>query len=212
MMKLPRLNALGHSAYLSEINSRTPDADTASGVSLIFISLHIKEEFGNDFVHCAEEWIHSLNEKGYKVLADVSKETLEQFNEKDIIILSKRLGLWGVRLDYGFSLQEICSIAEKMPVAVNASTITREEAAVLAKAGPCVMAMHNFYPRPETGLDEDYLQEMNAMLHTAGMKVLAFIPGTAKSEGRSMKASLLLKSTVLGLHLRHIWTLLSMMV
>jgi hypothetical protein len=45
------------------------------------------------------------------------------------------------------------------------------------------MAMHNFYPRPETGLDEDYFREITESLRQAGLKVLAFIPGDARKRG-----------------------------
>jgi len=45
------------------------------------------------------------------------------------------------------------------------------------------MAMHNFYPRPETGLDEDYLWETTRQLQDAGLRVLAFIPGDIQKRG-----------------------------
>jgi hypothetical protein len=181
-MKLPKLNVLGHSAYLNENECETPDA-TAPGVSLIFISLHMPEEFSHDFAERAEHWIHELHDKGYRILADVSQETLAQFHETDLLALAERLHLWGVRLDYGFPLEEVLRICAAMPTAVNASTITMPEAQAMAKAGKCVMAMHNFYPRPETGLDEDTFRERNEMLHQAGMQVIAFIPGDACLRG-----------------------------
>ena len=43
--------------------------------------------------------------------------------------------------------------------------------------------MHNFYPRPETGLDEDYLKERTALLQQYGFKVIAFIAGTGRKRG-----------------------------
>ena len=68
-------------------------------------------------------------------------------------------------------------MARKMPIVLNASTVTAEDAREIAGEGREVFAMHNFYPRPETGLDEDYLMETTQALHAAGLKVLAFIPG-----------------------------------
>ena len=70
-----------------------------------------------------------------------------------------------------------------MPIVLNASTTRVEDAKTIAAKGKCVMAMHNFYPRPETGLDEDYLRETTELLQKAGLKVLAFIPGDTQKRG-----------------------------
>ena len=70
-----------------------------------------------------------------------------------------------------------------MPIVLNASTTTAEDARAIAAKGSCVMAMHNFYPRPETGLDEEFLRETTENLRKAGLKVLAFIPGDTQKRG-----------------------------
>ena len=57
------------------------------------------------------------------------------------------------------------------------------DAARIAAAGPQVMAMHNFYPRPETGLDKAFLQESTDALHAAGLQVLGFVPGDCELRG-----------------------------
>ena len=82
-------------------------------------------------------------------------KTLHQFGCGDLPELAKRLQLWALRIDYGFDRWEIISLAEKMPIVLNASTVTAEDARTIAGEGREVFAMHNFYPRPETGLDED---------------------------------------------------------
>lgn len=183
MQMLPMPETLGRSVYLNDMTDVMPAAVSAAGVPPVFISLHVKEEFDRDFTVRAVKLINELNEKGYRVLADVSKETLEQFKENDISVLAQRLGLWGVRIDYGFSLSEICDIASVIPTVVNASTVNEKDAGIIASSGKCIMAMHNFYPRPETGLDEDYLHESTEMLHAAGFKVIAFISGDMKKRG-----------------------------
>ena len=80
--------------------------------------------------------------------------------------------LWALRIDYGFDRQEMISLTEKMPIVLNASTVTAGDAAEIAAKGREVFAMHNFYPRPETGLDEEYLMETTKRLQAAGLKVL----------------------------------------
>ena len=120
---------------------------------------------------------------GYRIIADVSVKTVTQFGCADLTELAEKLRLWALRIDYGFSPQEIEAMAEKMPIVLNASTTSIEDARAIAAKGSFVMAMHNFYPRPETGLDEDYLRETTLALQNAGLKVLAFIPGDAQKRG-----------------------------
>lgn len=177
-------DSLGCSIYLTEHENRiAPLAAPAAGGAPVFLSLHITEEFTPDYPRRVKALCDSLREQDCRILADVSRKTLLAFGAQDLISLAKHLGLWGLRLDYGFSLEETLALAARMPIAVNASTVAEETVAALAGAGETVFAMHNFYPRPETGLDEDFLRESTMRLHQAGMKVLAFIPGDTVLRG-----------------------------
>ena len=175
---------LGFSLYLSTFAAQCPAlrGPVGSGTP-VFLSLHISEEFDASFCARAEEACHTLAEMGYRIIADVSVKTVEQFGCADLTELAQKLRLWALRIDYGFSREEIMAMAEKMPIVLNASTTKREDAEAIAAKGKCVMAMHNFYPRPETGLDEDYLRETTQMLKKAGLKVLVFIPGDTQKRG-----------------------------
>ena len=175
---------LGYSLYLSTFAAQCPalrgQADTGAPV---FLSLHISEEFDSSFCARAREACHALADMGYRIIADVSVKTVTQFGCTDLTELAENLRLWALRIDYGFSSSEIAAMAQKMPIVLNASTTTAEDAAAIAKNGRLVMAMHNFYPRPETGLDADYLRETTEGLKRAGLKVLAFIPGDTQKRG-----------------------------
>ena len=175
---------LGYSLYLSTYAAQCSAlrGHTGSGAP-VFLSLHISEEFDDSFCRRAEEICHALADMGYRIIADVSTKTVAQFGCQDLTDLAKKLQLWALRIDYGFSREEIEAMAEKMPIVLNASTTTAEDARAIAAKGGCVMAMHNFYPRPETGLDEDYLLETTKALQEAGLKVLAFIPGDIHKRG-----------------------------
>ena len=175
---------LGRSVYLTEFEKqKAPLAAHPAGGAPVFISLHIGEEFGPDYPARVRAMCGWLRQQGWRILADVSELTARQFGCDDIAALAAELGLWGLRLDDGFTLEEACALAAAMPVAVNASTTTPAEAAALAAAGPEVIAIHNFYPRPETGLDPDFLRESTRMLQAAGLKVYAFIPGDGQLRG-----------------------------
>lgn len=176
--------ALGFSLYLSTIAAQCPAlrGPVAPGTP-VFLSLHISEEFDDTYCRRAEAVCHDLADRGYRIIADVSVKTLQQFGCGDLVSLAKQLRLWALRIDYGFSREEILALARQMPIVVNASTTSTEDAAAIAKAGRDVFAMHNFYPRPETGLDRDYLLQTTRRLQGAGLKVLAFIPGDEQLRG-----------------------------
>lgn len=175
---------LGYSLYLSTFAAQCPALRGQAGTGApVFLSLHISEEFDDTFCARAGKTCHALADMGFRIIADVSVKTVTQFDCADLTELAEKLRLWALRIDYGFSRQEIEAMAEKMPIVLNASTTTAEDAAAIAAKGNPVMAMHNFYPRPETGLDEDYLRETTENLRQAGLKVLAFIPGDAQKRG-----------------------------
>lgn len=175
---------LGFSLYLSTFEAQRPMLDFWAGTGApIFLSLHISEEFDATYCQRAREICHLLAVQGFRTIADVSVKTLKQFGCRDLTELARELRLWGLRIDYGFSPEEIGEMASKMPIVVNASTTSSEDAKRILERGSDVFALHNFYPRPETGLDEELLLQTTARLQEAGLSVLAFIPGDTLLRG-----------------------------
>lgn len=176
--------SLGYSLYLSSFAAQCSALGGWSNQgTALFLSLHISEEFDDSYCSRAERICHELADKGFRIIADVSVKTQAQFGCNNLVELARKLRLWALRVDYGFSVAEIRDMAKQMPVVVNASTVSAEDARTIAAGGGQVFAMHNFYPRPETGLDEDYLSESTKELQAAGLKVLAFIPGDTQRRG-----------------------------
>ena len=67
-------------------------------------------------------------------------------------------------------------------VQVNASTLRRSDLEGLQKNGAQmdhIDGLHNFYPRPHTGLDLDYFQAQTDLLHAYELSVGAFIASQA---------------------------------
>lgn len=175
---------LGRSVYLTSFDSQRPALEQgASDGAAVFLSLHISEEFSPDYCRRAEEACRWLSERGYRVIGDVSTKTVSQFSQPDLVRLAESFGLWALRVDYGFSVEEISALARRFPVVLNASTTDPESARRIAQGAVKVMAMHNFYPRPETGLDDDFFRESTRRLKEAGLSVLAFIPGDEALRG-----------------------------
>lgn len=172
-------NLPGYSVYLAEYrNGRIPSAECSAGGAPVFLSLHIREEYSDTYEQEMVELCRGLNDAGMKIVADIEKDTPSRFGVESVAALVKKLHLYGVRLDCGFSREEIAKLAEEMPVAINASTVNAEDAKViLSHAVYPVVAMHNFYPRPETGLDEEYLKESTVHLKALGLQTAAFVPG-----------------------------------
>ena len=175
---------LGFSLYLSTYEQQHDLLKLWAGTGApIFLSLHISEEFDATYCQRARAICHSLAAFGFRTIADVSVKTLQQFGCRSLTELAKELKLWGLRIDYGFTPEEIGEMATRMPIVLNASTTSPTDAARIAAQGRDVFALHNYYPRPETGLDEDYLMETSHKLREAGLSVQCFIPGDTLLRG-----------------------------
>ena len=169
---------LGFSVYCASFGrDRERLASLWRSGAKVFTSLHISEENGASYVGTATEMCSFLHDTGYEIIADVSRRTLEMFGESDIVRLAGRLHIDVLRFDYGFSAQEMARIGEQMPVCLNASVFNEEDVALIAGKAVKVYALHNFYPRPETGLDESFFSDRNARLRELGVTPWAFIPG-----------------------------------
>lgn len=180
---LPMFKELGRSVYLSAFETQKETLTTLPPKGgVVFTSLHISEELNGSYRERAREMCQWLTLRGFCVLADVSKKTLAFFGVADVAAFALELGISMLRIDYGFTDEEIMEVARTMPVVVNASTLGADRAAKIAGAGE-VYAMHNFYPRPETGLDEAQFRRINRLLRAQGMKVLAFIAGDTVRRG-----------------------------
>ncbi|TWT25370.1 DUF871 domain-containing protein [Planomicrobium sp. CPCC 101110] len=158
-----------------------------NGFSSIFTSLHIPEE--NPALY--EERLKDLGalavKYDFELMADISPESLAHlgfdWENADGLL---EWGLAGLRIDYGIDEKKIAELSGKMKIALNASTLTAENLKRLKSAGlrmESVEAWHNFYPRPETGLDAEEFVRVNQWLKREGLTVMAFVPGDGKRRG-----------------------------
>jgi hypothetical protein len=111
----------------------------------------------------------------------VSKRTVDLFGGTDIVAIAERLGVEALRIDYGFSEDEMEAIARRFPVCLNASTVSSSTAERIARSAVRACAMHNYYPRPETGLDRSFFEAANRAFADLGMEVYSFVPGRCGS-------------------------------
>ncbi|KPL59403.1 MupG family TIM beta-alpha barrel fold protein [Rossellomorea vietnamensis] len=176
---------IGISVYLSDEDAEARILRaSASGVKLAFTSLHIPEESG-----ISSERVKGLlslfKREGFQVFADVSKKTpallgLHHFEEL------KELGVTSLRLDDGFTTDEMLGLSRHFRIAINASTVGEKELQRWIDCGletGNMISWHNFYPKPETGLDEEFFLKQQDLYDRLGIPVYAFIPGDEKKRG-----------------------------
>lgn len=137
----------------------------------MFISAHIPEMKEN-FLEELFEVCEKANELGLKIILDISKPMYDK------IKLPK---VYALRLDYGFSLDEIVELYKRKEfvIELNASTITEEKVNKLVNRGVLLQDLrvsHNFYPKKYTGLSRERVIEKNKFLKSLGMRVAIYIP------------------------------------
>ncbi|MBC1500807.1 DUF871 domain-containing protein [Listeria weihenstephanensis] len=176
----------GISIYLSENNDFETTIERASekGFSLIFSSLHIPEEDPAHYSHLLTRLGNAAKAHKMQLILDISAESLAHLDltidQADQI---SKLGVTGLRVDYGLNIAEIAKLATKIKVYLNASTINKTFLDALLQAGvdiSQVEAFHNYYPKPHTGLDIPFFKQTNDFLHQYGLKIAAFVPGNGE--------------------------------
>jgi len=182
---------LGISVYLNkermQQNAAWIEKAAGYGLKSIFTSLHIPEDNPADYKKLLQELGAMAKQHQMELMADVSPRSLS-FLGLDWDSYEKLLewGLAGIRADYGFTTKQIVELSQKMKIGINASTVTKEELLSWIEAGlktENVEAWHNFYPRPETGLDKTFLIERNIMFRSMGITTMAFVPGDKDLRG-----------------------------
>lgn len=169
---------LGFSVYVSHFDEQRSALEKLKGQHfLIFTSLHMNEEMSVDYVKKVEEMCRWLHENDFYVIADVSPVTIEKFNEQSLNTLAERLQLDNVRLDYGFDLNTL-ELSDALDVTFNASTVQKND---LTRSR--ALYMHNFYPRPETGLEPEQFIKLNKAIRTVSGALTAFITGDKETRG-----------------------------
>ncbi|KOP28974.1 cell surface protein [Exiguobacterium sp. BMC-KP] len=157
------------------------------GFSSLFTSLHIPEDDSSLYIERLQALGRVAKTLGYELVADIAPASLATLGKTwETAATLTEWGVTGLRLDYGISPQQIATLSNQMMVALNASTLTADELAEMKAHGLQIErteAWHNFYPRPETGLDRTWFDGKNAWLRAQGLRVQAFIPGDGTLRG-----------------------------
>lgn len=161
----------GRSIYISQFDDSFKIDENCT---FYFTSFHIAEEFNDGFKDKAVSILKLLKQHDKKIIADISPRGLSNLGYDDMKSFVNDFDVDYVRLDYGFDNDEIIEISEYCNIAINASTFDTELVRQLKNKA---LAIHNFYPREDTGLDREFFNLKNSQLKQYGIDIAAFITG-----------------------------------
>lgn len=176
---------LGISVYLSyELECILKQLDKAKkyGFEYVFTSFQIPEEKDKHSISKIKEILSYCKEKELFVIADVGPKALSLLGIESYKQL-KEIGVTHLRLDYGFSDKQIQELSKDFTLVFNASTFNSEQIEHLKKLNidlSKVLACHNYYPKPYTGLSFSLVNDINHILQKEKIQTMAFVEGDDK--------------------------------
>ena len=157
----------------------------AANVSFAFTSLQIPEEKVMDYERETKNLLEKCKEYGIELIADASPETVKKLSCNTIEEL-KTWGITSIRVDYGYSPEEVARLSKTFQIVLNASTITAKDIQDWKNAGADLsrfIACHNYYPKEYTGLSMENVCEINEFLKLKGIQTMGFVPGDMTMRG-----------------------------
>ena len=168
---------LGFSIYFEDNVDIKKEVDNYKGFDLAFTSLHYPSD-GRTYDKFLK-LVRLCKNNGIDICVDINNRTLE--NHPDLVDMGLIL-----RLDFGFTPDQISSLSYSSRLAINASTVSKEFLAGIKEAGTNmdkILGIHNYYPLEYSGLGESYFLGQNQLLKSYGIRLTAFIPGNRKLRG-----------------------------
>ena len=157
--------------YDSEENLSLIEAAASLGFKRLFTSTQIPEAADAEtFQEDLADILTTAVTNGFEIILDVNAETFSVYDIDGITL----------RLDDGFTVEQVAEISHNRKIQLNASTVTEEFLDKLLELNAKfsnISALHNFYPRPDTGLDTYFFDNQNRILHEFEIEVGAFVPG-----------------------------------
>ncbi|KAA9240359.1 MULTISPECIES: DUF871 domain-containing protein [Aerococcus] len=153
----------------------------------VFTSIQIPEENQEKYFKRLQDLASLCKTLQLSLMVDMSLASLEKIGiSLDKFEVLTQWGITGIRLDDGFSNEVIAKLSHKIQLGINASTIEENDIKEIIANGANkenIAAWHNYYPRPYTGLGEDYFMQKNHLFHQYGLKVQAFVSGDQPYRG-----------------------------
>lgn len=180
--------AFGISLYLGtgyEKNKEIIEKAHKNNAKYAFTSLHIPEETVSDYEKEVKSLLDVCESNNLNLIVDVGPRTLEKLGFKNFKEL-KQTSITHLRLDYGFTYEEIIELSKDFNIVFNASTLLDKDIRELQSLNADFSrfsACHNFYPKPLTGLSLKKVNKINAKLKNLGITIMAFVAGDKDLRG-----------------------------
>lgn len=168
-------------------NAALLERAAACGIRRVFTSLQIPEADAGALRSEFAAFLQRAKALRLEVISDFSPEACRLLHLPKLSFAE--LKVWGVstlRVDFGYSAEEIARYSRNdkhLRIQLNASTVTAGFLRQLAAADADfkqIDALHNYYPRPGTGLSAAFLRQKNDLLALWGIRTGAFVAGTHK--------------------------------
>ncbi len=182
------MSEFGISLYLGtgyEKNQEIVAKAQQANVKYAFTSLHIPEESVSDYAAEVKKLFDLCKSCEISLIVHIGPRTLEKLGYTSFTDL-KQTSVSHLRVDYGFTYQQIIDLSKDFNIAFNASTLLESDIRELQKLNADFSkfsACHNFYPKPLTGLSLQKTRGINENLRRLGITTMAFVPGDRELRG-----------------------------
>ncbi|CAI3598873.1 Conserved hypothetical protein, DUF871 [Clostridium neonatale] len=182
------MNEFGISIYLGtgyEKNKIIIEKAVKNNAKYAFTSLHIPEENLENYEAEVKKLLNLCNTNKINLIVDVGPRTLKKLGFNNFKQL-KETSITHLRLDYGFTYEEIIELSKDFNIVFNASTLLDKDINELKKLNADFSkfyACHNFYPKPLTGLSLKKVAKINERLKNLGITTMAFVSGDKELRG-----------------------------
>ncbi|HEY8487480.1 MAG TPA: MupG family TIM beta-alpha barrel fold protein [Thermaerobacter sp.] len=174
----------GYGAEGTEVAiTRLMEEAARHGYTEVFTSLHLPEAPAAATAEALARLAARARPLGLRLWADVAPPALAALGATpDDLKPLADLGLSALRVDYGYDAAAIATMSRNpygLDVVLNASTLRSADLNRILAAGAQperLVACHNFYPRPETGLSIWWVHHLSSALAARGIRVAAFVP------------------------------------
>lgn len=182
------MSQFGISLYLGygyEKNKEIVEKAHKYNAKYAFTSLHIPEESVSDYEKEVKKLLDVCKINNLNLIVDTGPRTLEKMGFSSFKEL-KQTSITHLRLDYGFTYEQIIELSKEFNIMFNASTLSEKDIKELKKLNgdfSKFSACHNFYPKPLTGLSLKKVLKINQRLKNLGITTIAFVAGNKSLRG-----------------------------
>ncbi|MGE6257777.1 MupG family TIM beta-alpha barrel fold protein [Heyndrickxia sporothermodurans] len=153
------------------------------GIDEVFTSF----QYGNidDVLHV----LSKCQDLNLNVAADINNQIFKKYcKDYNDLSVFKEMGLSGIRLDYGFHLEQLAEMTwnhSNLQIGINALLDNKEQKLFrkIKFNHPNVFASFNYYPRVESGMSQSYLISQSQFFYQQNISLRVFIAGESSKRG-----------------------------